>query len=135
MNEIMQQSTHFPLLKPFHYCYNDLESGSAQPLPAESAGADPTSAEGSLDRRSGAEETSSCPICLSTFQDGASICFSRQSTCRHCYHKECIIPWLVQHDECPYCRCRYIDLSKLLVNKAQSQASGTERMTRPEISA
>ncbi|CAG8628952.1 1757_t:CDS:1 [Cetraspora pellucida] len=46
------------------------------------------------------EET--CAICLEDFDDGDKI---RELPCRHCYHVECIDPWLTtKSSSCPLCK-------------------------------
>ena len=63
------------------------------------------------------ESTTSCSICLSKFEDGEEICFSPNPECSHSFHKECIVEWLMMHNECPYCRRNYLSSSDNIENK------------------
>lgn len=49
-----------------------------------------------------------CSICLTTFKVGDEICSSSNEGCTHVFHYECIILWLMSHDECPMCRQKYM---------------------------
>jgi hypothetical protein len=46
-----------------------------------------------------------CPVCLDPFHVGEEVTWSKLQHCRHTFHYECIIPWLVLgHVHCPVCR-------------------------------
>jgi hypothetical protein len=51
-----------------------------------------------------------CAICLNGFQEGQLVCESKNGTCQHVFHKDCMIGWLTTkaHDECPICRAKYL---------------------------
>eukprot|EP00978_Attheya_sp_CCMP212_P032062 scaffold123514_cov54-Attheya_sp.AAC.2 len=47
---------------------------------------------------------SECPICLSGYDIGDTMCWSKNEKCNHAFHEECILQWLEKHRECPLCR-------------------------------
>lgn len=51
-----------------------------------------------------------CSICLTDYAEGDVLCWSQNSRCKHCFHKECAIEWLLKHEECPLCRHNYLSL-------------------------
>ena len=50
----------------------------------------------------------SCDICLCNYEVGEEICSSRNPECRHIFHKDCIIDWLLTRSNCPLCRRSYL---------------------------
>ena len=42
-----------------------------------------------------------CTVCLETFALGET---ARQLSCEHCFHGDCITPWLRRSNSCPTCR-------------------------------
>ena len=52
----------------------------------------------------------SCPICFNEYQVGDDIAWSCNETCHHAFHYDCIVQWLMKHDECPMCRSDYLRL-------------------------
>jgi hypothetical protein len=57
-----------------------------------------------------------CAICLAQYRPGEVVVWSSNSTCRHAFHKDCMLDWLVKVPAggstlCPCCRQEFIDLS------------------------
>lgn len=50
----------------------------------------------------------SCSICLESYKDGDDICWSYNEQCPHAYHLDCIMDWLMEHDDCPLCRQEFL---------------------------
>lgn len=50
----------------------------------------------------------SCPICCEDYIKGDDVAWSRNEECCHAFHTDCIVPWLMDHDDCPMCRCVYV---------------------------
>jgi len=42
-----------------------------------------------------------CAVCREDFMEGEQL---RQLSCCHCYHGDCVLPWLRQSGTCPVCR-------------------------------
>lgn len=52
-----------------------------------------------------------CAICLTEYSEGDEICWSHNAECHHVFHRECIIEWLLQHEECPCCRHDFLNVA------------------------
>jgi hypothetical protein len=54
-------------------------------------------------------ETAGCAICLSSFKPQQLVCESNNTSCRHFFHRDCMVDWLMKHhDNCPLCREAYL---------------------------
>lgn len=53
-----------------------------------------------------------CAICLCSYDIGDTMIWSCNKECKHAFHDECIIEWLLhnQNGECPCCRRQFTDL-------------------------
>jgi hypothetical protein len=61
------------------------------------------------DSLTGEEEIAGCAICLSSFKPQQLVCESNNTSCRHVFHKDCMVDWLIKyHDSCPMCREIYL---------------------------
>ena len=43
-----------------------------------------------------------CTVCQDVLEQGA---VTLSMPCGHSFHKECLMPWLQEHNTCPICRC------------------------------
>mmetsp|Transcript_26486 Transcript_26486/g.37344 ORF Transcript_26486/g.37344 Transcript_26486/m.37344 type:complete len:189 (-) Transcript_26486:114-680(-) len=55
------------------------------------------------------ETQTQCPICLNNFVQGRLVCESNNEKCCHLFHQECMVMWLLRHNECPCCRAIYLN--------------------------
>jgi len=53
----------------------------------------------------------SCPICLEEYVEGEDICCSPNHKCVHVFHLSCMTEWLLRNNNCPICRCDYLEVS------------------------
>ena len=53
-----------------------------------------------------------CPICCEEYEKGDDIAWSKNEDCVHAYHTDCIVPWLLEHSDCPMCRNDYLCLEE-----------------------
>lgn len=73
-----------------------------------------------------------CSICLENYDEGEDIVCSKR--CRHYFHKECIMPWLLKktsYFRCPSCRQHMIDIDDL--REATSRVFGSHVVILDEI--
>jgi hypothetical protein len=72
-----------------------------------------------------------CSICLLGYEEGDHIAWSRNPACNHAFHEECIVQWLMKHDECPNCRNSYFGFpDDTHTSKHDIIASGSDAATR-----
>ncbi|KAJ7296641.1 hypothetical protein O6H91_Y109700 [Diphasiastrum complanatum] len=50
-------------------------------------------------------EQPECPVCLETFLVGQMTLYL---PCRHRFHRNCLVPWLEAHTQCPCCRAKVV---------------------------
>lgn len=64
------------------------------------------------------EDVVMCSICLEEYEVGEQL---RLLPCKHCFHTDCILPWLTQRSPmCPLCKC---DISRSLRSSTSSYAA------------
>jgi len=56
------------------------------------------------------ENLVTCSICLSDYEVGDIVCWSSNKDCRHAFHKECIMDWVIRNQNCPCCRLPYVEI-------------------------
>ena len=66
-------------------------------------------AETSVRRMVEGEGSHECCICLDGYEAGETVCWSKEDECDHIFHKDCIIAWLGDNDDCPLCRAKLIN--------------------------
>jgi hypothetical protein len=50
-----------------------------------------------------------CPVCCEDYMKGDDIAWSKNEECCHAFHIDCIMEWLMDHDDCPMCRSNYLE--------------------------
>lgn len=61
-----------------------------------------------------------CSMCLRDYKSGDYICYSQHTvSCRHDFHIECLINWLMRNNECPMCRAAFFRLHLTMNNHLQ----------------
>lgn len=74
-------------------------------------------------------KTNICPICLDFYDDGDEMCISKNDKCHHSFHYDCMVGWLIDNDDCPICRAKYIlpqksalgDLANFTISTVQGE--------------
>lgn len=58
------------------------------------------------------DRETTCDICLVDYEVGDFVAWSPNLECTHCFHKECVLDWLVRKNSCPSCRKDYLKGAK-----------------------
>jgi len=62
----------------------------------------------SIDGKTSEHSHKMCSICCEAYVKGDDIAWSKNDNCCHAYHTDCIMEWLMKHDDCPMCRNDYL---------------------------
>ena len=56
-------------------------------------------------------EPGECAVCLSPYKVGDVVLWSQNDDCRHVFHCDCMLTWIVkkQSVECPCCRRKFLN--------------------------
>ncbi|KAK8738174.1 hypothetical protein OTU49_004084, partial [Cherax quadricarinatus] len=68
-----------------------------------------------------------CSVCMEDFTIDESV---RRLYCEHCFHNDCIIPWLELHGTCPICRKLLLEDVQATLG-ASAASSGSNNSTNP----
>lgn len=68
------------------------------------------------------EKNLQCSVCMDDFKLEEQV---KQVPCGHCYHKDCIVPWLELHNSCPICRKIFDPISEVNDHRSNSTAAAT----------
>ncbi|GLI71449.1 hypothetical protein VaNZ11_016664 [Volvox africanus] len=77
-------------------------------------------AEGRRDGFANCEPGELCTVCHDAFEHGAEVV---ELPCRHCFHEDCIMPWLRQQNTCPVCRMHLLEGSNRLGVNSDSRSA------------
>lgn len=91
---------------------NDQISSNLVMQPSPSVDLESNSVEIENTARKGSLSVKVCVICSEEYKEGDSVAFSKKSTCNHSFHIDCLVKWLMNHDNCPLCRLSYFDNDK-----------------------
>jgi len=53
------------------------------------------------------KEVSECPTCSICFEEVGVLQNICKLPCKHVFHSGCILPWILEHRDCPNCRKKY----------------------------
>ena len=59
------------------------------------------------------KDDTKCYLCLMAYTQGEEVAFSKNNKCKHQFHKDCIVEWLMKRTACPCCREEYIESNEL----------------------
>merc|ERR1712045_190567 len=65
-------------------------------------------------------DTLCCPICLDDFRIGDEVCWSKNEKCLHIHHLDCMMNWLMDHDDCPLCRQEFVSPSTVIRTRTRT---------------
>ena len=71
-----------------------------------------------------------CPICLEPFNSTADPEPALRLPCSHVLGRNCIARWLETNDNCPLCRCVFLDLRRESSTPSSSSSSNRAEQTR-----
>ena len=71
-----------------------------------------------------------CVICLDQYEADSMVIHLK---CAHHFHKECGLPWLVEHEECPICRQCYKDAEDRHVHSVEMKKIGLESVNADSL--
>lgn len=57
-----------------------------------------------------------CAVCLCCYEEGETVVWSSNRACKHAFHEECVMKWLIKMQDgtpCPCCRQEFTDVDKL----------------------
>jgi Ring finger domain len=78
-----------------------------------------------LDDSNNADHHTMCCICLVPYEEGVAVMTG--TLCNHMFHRSCCQNWLLQHDDCPYCRKEMMLATEL--REAAIAVLGEQRVT------
>mmetsp|Transcript_25914 Transcript_25914/g.38387 ORF Transcript_25914/g.38387 Transcript_25914/m.38387 type:complete len:337 (-) Transcript_25914:100-1110(-) len=62
-----------------------------------------------------------CSVCLEAFEAGDTLSWSKDLQCKHVFHGDCLLPWLMKNDDCPMCRATLIQDADYDDNKGSDE--------------
>ncbi len=74
-----------------------------------------------------------CTVCLSGFEPGDELAWSKDLRCNHCFHAECLTPWLLKHEECPYCRTPMLENDDFLFVQECTGSDGGKMQSNQNV--
>jgi hypothetical protein len=81
----------------------------------DSKAAPPTACPANPSAAALSAHTFECSVCLDPYASGAVVAWAkhggsngRETECDHIFHKECLVAWLQDHDDCPLCRRKVV---------------------------
>ena len=98
-NQNDKTETEKDVCSPLKSLFEGLKNSIAPPEPEE---------QQENEQESDSDSDKLCPICLAEFEDDQDVCKSKNDKCQHMFHLDCMIEWLMKHNECPLCRNDYL---------------------------
>jgi hypothetical protein len=74
-----------------------------------------------------------CAVCLCSYEEGETVVWSSNRACKHAFHQECVIEWLIKMQDgtpCPCCRQEFTDVGKSRQKSLEPRASFDVRIIR-----